>query len=147
MTMLRAVGIRATLCVLALVACALAASSIAQDPRAAEAQKAARDWLALVDKLDAPGSFAAAGARFREPITAEQWAEAMGKGRAPLGAVDRRTLVETAFDKGKGADGAEFEVALLRFRTSFAKKSDGLETVTVEHSPDGNWRVIGYLIS
>ena len=147
MTMLRAAGIRATLCALALVACALAVPSLAQDPRGAQAQKAARDWLALVDKLDAPGSFAAAGARFREPITAEQWAEAMAKARAPLGAVDRRTLVETAFDKGKGPDGAEFEVALLRFRTSFAKKNDSFETVTVERSPDGTWRVIGYAIS
>jgi hypothetical protein len=137
---------RVALCVLALVVWGAAGNALAQDPRAAEAQKAARAWLELVDKLDANASFAAAGARFREPITSAEWADAMAKGRAPLGAVVQRAVAETAFDKAKSDNGAEFEVALVRYRTSFAKKVDISETITLEHDPNGVWRVIGYLI-
>jgi hypothetical protein len=35
---------------------------------------------------------------------------------------------------------------LLVFRSSFAKKIDSGETVTLEREADGAWRVIGYLI-
>jgi hypothetical protein len=137
---------RVACCVLALVVWGVAANGLAQDPRAAEAQKAARSWLELVDKLDANGSFAAAGARFRAPITSEEWADAIAKGRAPLGAVEQRAVAETAFDKAKTDNGGEFEVALVRYRTSFAKKSDVSETITLERDTNGVWRVIGYLI-
>src|SRR4029450_4990552 len=79
-------------------------------------------------------------------ITSAEWADAMAKGRAPLGAVVQRAVAETAFDKAKSDNGAEFEVALVRYRTSFAKKVDISETITLEHDPNGVWRVIGYLI-
>ena len=135
---------RVAWCALALLVWGLAANALAQDPRAAEAQKAARTWLELVDKLDANASFTTAGARFREPITIEQWAEALAKARAPLGAVDQRAVAQTAFDKAKGDNGVEFEVALVRYRTSFANKIDISESVTLERDPNGVWRVIGY---
>jgi hypothetical protein len=32
------------------------------------------------------------------------------------------------------------------FRTSFAKHTEGQETLTLEREPDGVWRVIGYSI-
>jgi len=146
MTAYPAVGRRAALGVLALLLCAVAIPALAQDPRAAEAQKAARTWLELVDKLDAKASFTTAGARFREPITTEQWADALAKARAPLGAVDQRAVAETGFDKAKGDNGVEFEVALVRYRTSFANKIDISETVTLERDPKGVWRVIGYAV-
>jgi hypothetical protein len=139
------VGRRAVLCALGLLALGSTAS-LAQDPRAAQVQSAARDWLNLTDKLNATASFNAAGARFREPINLEQWTDALTKARAPLGAVDQRTVAETAFDKAAGDGGTEFEIAMVRFRTAFAKKTESSETVTLEHEADGNWRVIGYFI-
>jgi hypothetical protein len=36
--------------------------------------------------------------------------------------------------------------ALAQFRTTFAKKTDTRETVTLEHEADGAWRVVGYVI-
>ncbi|HYR01514.1 MAG TPA: DUF4019 domain-containing protein [Casimicrobiaceae bacterium] len=140
------VGRRAVLCALGLLALGSATASLAQDPRAAQVQSAARDWLNLTDKLNATASFNAAGARFREPINLEQWTDALTKARAPLGAVDQRTVAETAFDKAAGDGGTEFEIAMVRFRTAFAKKTESSETVTLEHEADGNWRVIGYFI-
>ncbi len=118
----------------------------AQDPRAGMAQIAARDWLAKADSLDAPGSYAAAGGKFREPITLAQWSAAITQVRAPLGDVSQRAVVETAFDKVKSDAGADIEIVMLRFRTSFAKKADGTEVMTLEHEADGVWRVIGYEI-
>jgi len=136
----------AALVALAMIALVCAAPSLAQDPRAAQVQTTARDWLNLIDKQNATASFNAAGARFREPITLEQWTEALAKARAPLGGVDQRTIVETAFDKAAGEGGTQFEIAVVRFRTAFAKKTESSETVTLELEADGTWRVIGYFI-
>jgi len=38
------------------------------------------------------------------------------------------------------------DYALLEFRTSFAKKTNSRETVTLEREADDTWRVIGYFI-
>ena len=108
----------------------------AQDPRAGMAQIAARDWLAKADSLDAPGSYAAAGGKFVRGT----------KGDDTLVDVSQRAVVETAFDKVKSDAGADIEIVMLRFRTSFAKKADGTEVMTLEHEADGVWRVIGYEI-
>jgi len=118
----------------------------AQDPRAGMAQVAARDWLAKADNLDAPGSYAAAGGKFREPITLAQWSAAIAQVRTPLGDVSQRAVVETAFDKVKSDGGADVEIVMLRFRTTFAKKAEATEVLTLEHEADGVWRVIGYEI-
>jgi hypothetical protein len=138
----RGVALRALVAIAGLAAGAV----LAQDPRAGAAQHAAREWLAQTDKLDAVASYDAAGARFRAPIGVEQWTEALGKARAPLGALVQRTVVETAFDKGSPDGGPEVEIAVIRYRTAFAQKTVSSETVTLELEKDGAWRVIGYFI-
>jgi hypothetical protein len=141
----RVAALRAASWALGLIALVVAGAALGQDPRAAQAQAAARDWLNLTDKLNATASFNAAGARFREPIDVEQWTDALAKARAPLGAVEQRTVAETAFDTVTEG-GNQFEIAMVRFRTSFAKKIESSETVTLERDADGSWRVIGYFI-
>jgi hypothetical protein len=136
---------RMAMAVLAVAALIVAGNAAAQDPRAGLAQVAARDWLAKADKLDAPSSYAAAGSKFREPVTLAQWSGAISQARAPLGEVLQRTLVETSFDKVNDG-GAEFEVVMLRFRTAFAKRPEAGEVMTLEREADGVWRVIGYEI-
>ncbi len=55
-------------------------------------------------------------------------------------------MLSTQFTKTfPGAPDGDY--ALLVFRTSFAKKIDSRETVTLEHEADGAWRVIGYFIT
>ncbi len=124
--------------------CSLAPAR-AQDATTTLAQKAAREWLALTDALDAAGSYNAAGARFRETITAEGWAAALQQARAPLGALEQRSTLSTQL-ANKLPDGPEGEFALVLFRTSFANKADSRETVTLEREADGAWHVIGYFI-
>ena len=121
--------------------------SLAQDPRSGVVQHSARAWLAQVDRLDAAASFAAAGEKFRAPITIEQWADALEKARAPLGAAVQRTIVETAFDRAAAPDGGtEVDIAVILFRTAFAQKTASTESVTLALDADGAWRVIGYFI-
>jgi len=117
----------------------------AQDPRATAAQSAARSWLALADAGDVQGSLKAGGKKFQQALDAESWDEALKKVRAPLGKATNRAVLATKFQDTMpgGPDG---EYALILFETNFSEGGVGHETVTLEHEPDGAWRVIGYFI-
>jgi hypothetical protein len=117
----------------------------AQDATATAVQRIAREWLALVDRGDAAASHAAAAARFRSAITRERWTDALTAARAPFGALEQRSVLSTRFEKSF-PDAPDGSYASVLFRTSFAKKVDGRETVTLEREADGAWRVVGYLI-
>jgi Protein of unknown function (DUF4019) len=133
---------------LALLACALLLPqvAVAQDPRAAAVQRAAREWLALVDKLDAEASWKAAGERFQQSTPPSVWVETLKGERAPRGALQQRAVTATSFgESGPGLpEGGSY--ALVTFRSSFANQSDSREEVTLEVGPDYAWRVIGYVI-
>jgi hypothetical protein len=137
---------RALRAVLALAAALCYAGQLAaQDPRASLVQETARAWLAQTDRGDAAASWKDAGQQFRNAITVERWTESLNRVRPPLGAVSQRALLKTQFRKSfPGAPDGDYAVVV--FRTTFAKKSDASETVTLEHEPDGAWRVIGYFV-
>jgi hypothetical protein len=117
----------------------------AQDPRASLVQEAARTWLADTDRGNAVQSWKSAGKRFRNAITADRWAESLKQVRPPLGAASQRAVLATQFPKTiPGAPDGEY--AIIVFRTTFTKKFDARETLTLEHEPDGVWRVIGYFV-
>jgi hypothetical protein len=146
MTMTSQQGRRRALVALALWSgmVALAAPALAQDPRTSEAQRVAREWLALSDAGDAKATYAAASAKFRSALTVEQWEEALAKARAPYGAVTARTLTsaQPALQAPNMPDGV---YVLLLYRTNFAAR-DASETVTMEREGDGVWRLVGYSI-
>lgn len=117
----------------------------AQDPKSGVVQNAAREWLALADTLDATASRNAAGSRFRAAISADQWSVSLRQVRVPPGALEQRAVLSTRFIS-KLASAPDGDYALVVFRTTFAKRANGLETVTLEREADGGWRVIGYVI-
>ncbi|HEX8011251.1 MAG TPA: DUF4019 domain-containing protein [Casimicrobiaceae bacterium] len=121
----------------------VASAGLAQDPRVTAAQAAARDWLAFVDRGDAQSSWNAAGKKFQAAISMVAWSDALEKEQARIGRVTRRTAGPTRLQTALPGfpDG---EYAQLLFSTSFAKKPDGRETLTMEREADGKWRVIGY---
>jgi hypothetical protein len=130
-----------------LVGAAIAPRALrAQDPRAAAAQRAARDWLALVDKLDAEASWKTAGERFRGAFSPTVWVDKLRRERSPRGVLIQRAAADTAFaDSGVGLpDGGNY--ALVAFRSSFANQIDAREEVMLEVGPDYAWHVIGYVI-
>jgi hypothetical protein len=118
----------------------------AQDPRAAEAQLAAREWLADADRLDAQATWNAAGRRFQKAMTVQRWSVALNRERKARGAVEQRAVAGTAFRTSLPPAVTEGDFAIVLFRTSFAQRSLGSEQVTLEREADGVWRVIGYLI-
>jgi hypothetical protein len=129
----------------AVVAGGFASAAAAQDARSGAAQGAARDWLALTDRLEGAASWDAASARFRAALTAASWNALLKRVRGPLGALDTRAVDSTRFATALPGfpDG---DYAVIVFRTSFAKKSAAYETVTLER--EGNaWRVVGYVIA
>jgi hypothetical protein len=79
-------------------------------------------------------------------MTADGWAAALQRVRAPLGALEQRTVVSTRFaDALAGFPAGDY--AIVVFRTSFAKTTAAQETVTLERDKDGAWRVVGYSIA
>jgi hypothetical protein len=127
------------------VAWLVAGIAVAQDPKATEAQAAARDWLALADRSDAQASWNAAGKKFQAAMSAAGWADALAKVRTPLGEMKSRTISKTGFRK-TFQDVPEGDYALIVYVTNFANKVRGQETVTLERESDGKWRVLGYSI-
>jgi Protein of unknown function (DUF4019) len=134
---------------LALCACALLAAPavVAQDPRASIVQRAAREWLALVDKEDAEASWKAAGTRFQQANPPALWVETLQRERAPRGPLVQRATTETTFtDSIRGLpEGGSY--AVVAFRSSFANQSDSGEQVVLEVGAGYAWRVIAYVIS
>jgi len=124
------------------LACA-AGGAVAQDPRMTAVQTAARTWLAIVDRGDAKAAWDAGGKKFRSTLSAAQWAEALAKERTLNGAVTRRTVGPARFHASVPGL-PEGEYVQILFRTSFAKKPNGRESLTLEREADGQWRVIGY---
>jgi len=138
-------GRRAALSALAAFALAGLVPAWAQDPTVSLAKTAALEWLALVDKGDAADTYAKAAQRFRTQMTSEDWARAMTEVQGQFGEVSGRTfvgarLVEPQKDQPQGM------FIVLGFRTEFAKRHSGIETVTLEREADGVWRVVGYLM-
>ena len=127
----------------ALACCA--ALALAQDPAATTVQRVARDWLQLTDRGDGAASWDAAARQFKNAAPREGWVESLRSVRDPLGAVERRTVLTTTFTRSFPS-APEGDYAIVLFRTSFAKKEDAAESVTLEHEADGAWRVVGYLI-
>ncbi|MBK9115738.1 MAG: DUF4019 domain-containing protein [Betaproteobacteria bacterium] len=139
------IGRRAALAALLTSALAWTLPAAAQDPRATEAQAAALAWLALADANDAAATWRQSSARFREAITQDAWAASLKSARGKFGAALQRAKVGVQPPgPGKGTPPGEFLVVV--FRTEFALKPQGVETLTMEREADGKWRVVGYLI-
>ena len=136
---------RVVLAALALVMTAPGVA-VAQDPRAIQVQKVAREWLALADKLDTAGTWKAAGPRFQDAISDTRWAALLRRERETRGALLQRTVVATTFGSSFPALPAGGSYAMVRFRTSFASQPNSGEDVTLEQGADSVWRVIGYVI-
>ena len=128
----------------ALAASSIAPASLAQDPRALQAQEAAREWLALADRQDADAARSAAGAKFRDALAADRWRDALRSVRGPLGEVTQRTAVSTQLTRTLSGQ-PDGDYALVAFRTSWSGKPVGRELVSLEYE-SGRWRVIGYVI-
>lgn len=115
-----------------------------REPTAAVAEtdavRAARDWLVLGDEGRWRDGWLASASSFRNANSPERWAEVARQARLPLGAVVSRTVLS---QESVPAPPAGVEV--VKFRTSFANRSNIIETLTLVRE-DGAWRVVGCMI-
>jgi Protein of unknown function (DUF4019) len=109
------------------------------------AQAAAESWLLLIDQGEYAASWQAAAASFKSAVPQQKWAEAVAVARGPFGELKARSVKSSTATKAlPGAPDGEYVV--MQFNTAFAKKAAALETLTLVHDADGQWRVVGYFV-
>jgi len=101
---------------------------------------AARQWLALLDQGRWDDSYQATRASFRTLNTAQVWAAASDRVRAPLGAMISRTFVSQ-----ENLPAPPYGYEVVKFRTRFADEADAIETVTLDRE-GSDWRVVGVYV-
>lgn len=106
----------------------------------AEVERSARDWLVMGDEGRFRDGWNATGKSFRELNSLERWIEVSQKVRVPLGAMISRTLISQESVPSPPAG-----VQVIKFRTSFANRSNAVETVSLARE-DGAWKVVGIYI-
>jgi hypothetical protein len=110
------------------------------------AQKAALQWLSLVDAEKFDHSWESAAALFKKAITKDQWHQTIKAVRPPMGKLASRKLIDATYTTAlPGAPDGEYVV--IRFQSSFSNKNSAIETVTPMKDSDGIWRVSGYFIN
>jgi hypothetical protein len=114
------------------------------DPGAEDlAEAAARAWLTGVDAGAYAESWDEAAAMFRSAVTKEQWQQALGSVRQPLGrCLSRRLLSRKLVESLPNAPKGPYVV--IQFATEFENRSEAVETITP--ALEGSWRVAGYFI-
>ena len=75
----------------------------------------------------------------------DRWSAALRQVRGPLGALESRAVDSTRF-AGSLPGFPDGDYAIVVFRASYANKSTGRETITLEREGDV-WRVVGYVIA
>jgi Protein of unknown function (DUF4019) len=109
------------------------------------AQAAAKAWLKRLDAADYPGTWETAATMFKSAVSAQAWQQASQPVRQPLGAVRSRSDKSAVYTKSlPGVPDGEYVV--IQFNTTFEKKAEAVETVTMALDRDGSWRVAGYFI-
>ncbi len=105
----------------------------------------AEKWVDLIDQDLFVESWNQSAQFFKAAVTSEQWEESLKSVRLPLGSLVSRELTsETFANELPGTPDGEYVVTV--FETSFNKKKNSVETITLMKEPDSKWRVVGYFI-
>jgi len=108
-----------------------------------EAQKAAQDWLKLVDSGKYAESWDKGSEVFRHTITRDQWVTALDQARKRLGGVKSRALTKElpAWNPNGLPPGAYM---VVEYNTAFDLATNSGEVLTLRQEPGGEWRVLTY---
>ena len=116
------------------------AAAPATAPAESAAVGAARDWLALVDRGDWNGSWAATGQSFKAMNSVETWSRVAREVQGPLGAVKARVLLSE-----QEVPAPPYGYQMVKFRTDYANKPGAIETLSLVRE-GGAWRVVGVTV-
>ena len=99
--------------------------------------KAARAWLAQIDRGDWTGSWNATGQPFKALNSVETWTRISQQVRVPLGALKSRELIGE-----ENVPAPPYGYQMVKFRTDYANKAGAIETLSLVRE-GGQWRVVG----
>ena len=118
----------------------------AQEPDSiANAQAAAKSWLALTDGGEYAKSWEQAAGLFQGAVSEANWQGAVQAARLPLGNLKSRTLKSAKFERSlPGAPDGEYVV--IQYESQFEHKASAVETVTAVREKNGAWKVTGYFV-
>ena len=117
----------------------------AATPETAAAQKAATEWLVLIDAGRYGESWTAAASAFRQAVTQDKWQEAAKAARTLVGPLKSRALKQATPAKNPpGAPAGDYIV--FQYASSFENNAAATETVSTVLYTDGTWRVVGYVV-
>jgi hypothetical protein len=106
---------------------------------------AAEKWLSLIDSNDSSESWSQAASFFKSVVSSKQWKTSFEAAQLPLGKVVFRKLKSQKYaEELPGAPDGEYVV--LEYGTSFERKKNGTETITLMKDTDGEWRAAGYFV-
>jgi len=108
------------------------------------AEKAASEWLALVDAGKYEASWKSAAPFLQRHLTAKDWEKRLDTVRKPIDPMVERTLHTTQYrDKFPGLPAGEY-VAFV-WETYFGAKRQMLESVIMSYDGE-QWKTIGYAV-
>jgi len=117
----------------------------ASDQPAAVAQKAAEQWLALVDAGKYGESWDQAAQMLKTTVSRKDWPSTISEKRASFGKVTSRKLASAHELKNiPGLPPGEYFA--VQFRSSFEKLPAATEVVIPTLEKDGKWRVSQYVV-
>jgi hypothetical protein len=117
----------------------------AQDQAASLAQKAAEEWLAVLDAGKYSESWDQAAQMLKSTVSRKDWISTMKEKRAPLGRVASRKLAKAdALKNMPGLPPGQYFG--LQFQSSFEKLPASVEVVVPTLEKDGKWRVSEYVV-
>ena len=127
----------------AIAALFLALPAMAQTPKPSAAQPGpddrAKQWLTLVDDSNYAESLKQMGTQARKADI-----DKLPALREPLGAMSSRSLKDVKLSPtNPGMPAGQY--AVVRYESSFARKANGIETVTLAMTKTG-WAVVAYRI-
>lgn len=108
-----------------------------------EAQQAAEQWLALMDKNRWEDSWAQSGATFKTAIDAKGWRTAGSDARSGFGSLESRHMITGVRSTAlPGVPAGDYHV--FQFKARFTQ-GEAFETVVVSFE-DGQWKGMTYFI-
>jgi hypothetical protein len=121
--------------------CAYAQAS----PSKVQAQRAAEDWLALVDAGRYSECYDRASQSFRAAVTRAEWIQAVTAARGTAGRLVSRRLVR-ATETRNPPQGPPGDYVVLQYQSSFTNLRSASETIVPVRERDGQWRVSTYTV-
>jgi hypothetical protein len=117
----------------------------AQDQAKADAQKAADQWLALVDAGKYGESWDEAASSFKSAVTRSDWIKQVEAARKPAGKLISRKVAKSDLVKDP-PNSPPGQYVGIEYQSSFQNVKSAVETVVPMLDKDGKWRVTGYIV-